>query len=36
MEVLAPGLKVEVIEHPDRDSFRAWWFEKRAVRARCG
>jgi hypothetical protein len=29
MQVLVPDIAVEVVEHPDRDSFRAWWFAKR-------
>lgn len=31
-QVLVSGITVEVIEHPDRDTFRAWWTTKREVR----
>jgi len=29
MQVLNPTLQVEVVEHPDRDTFRAWWGKQR-------
>jgi len=30
MQALQPhALAVEVVEHPDRDAYRAWWFAKR-------
>jgi len=31
MQVLNPTLQVEVVEHPDRDTFRAWWGKQREV-----
>lgn len=31
IQALQPGLNVEVVEHPDRDTFRSWWFAQREV-----
>jgi hypothetical protein len=31
MKELQPGLEVELVEHADRDAFRAWWFKQREV-----
>lgn len=29
IQALNPSLEVEVVEHPDRDTFRAWWMKQR-------
>lgn len=29
LQALDPNFKVEVVEHPDRDTFRSWWFGHR-------
>jgi hypothetical protein len=32
MQALQQGFAVEVVEHPDRDTFQAWWTTEREVR----
>jgi hypothetical protein len=32
VKTLVPDLDVEVIEHADRDAFKAWWTSHRVVR----
>jgi hypothetical protein len=34
IQALHADVAVEVVEHADRDTFRAWWSTKREVRAR--